>query len=111
MAMDLSLARGGRKNERVARPLRGLATDDSAEEEGLDPRLLQAIVDRVWGRETVVRLRFEKFEAALGDLRVELDGDLRIKVTLGERSKPPGGSGGQNIGLGASRRTTRDEGP
>ncbi len=65
---------------------RPVAMGISAEE--LDPRLLQAVVDKVWGKETVVRLKFEKFEAALGDLRVELDGDLRIKVTLGERAKP-----------------------
>lgn len=65
-------------------------------EEGgeLDPRLLQAFVEKVWGKETVVRLRFEKFEAALGDLRVELDGDLRIKVVVGDRSRPPAGTRG-----------------
>lgn len=59
------------------------------EEEAIDPRLLQAVLESVWGKETVVRLRFDRFEAALGDLRVELDGDLRIKVVIGDRSRPP----------------------
>ncbi|MEM3085584.1 MAG: hypothetical protein QXO51_01050 [Halobacteria archaeon] len=53
-----------------------------------DPELLRALVERVWGKETVVHLKFDRFEAALGELRVELDGDLRIKVVLGERPRP-----------------------
>lgn len=58
-------------------------------EEGADLRLLRAFAEKVWGRETVVHLRFDRFEAAMGDLKVELDGDLRIQVVLGARSGPP----------------------
>lgn len=54
---------------------------------GMDPDILKAVVERVWGKETTLRFRFESFEAALGDLRVVLDGDLRVKVVLGRRGE------------------------
>jgi hypothetical protein len=64
-----------------------MATEPAGDASDLE--FLRAFAEKVWGRETVVRLKFERFEAALGDLKVELDGDLRIKVVLGERSRAP----------------------
>lgn len=63
--------------------------DTDIADEGAGPQLLQALLEKVWGKETVVHLRFDRFEAALGDLHVELDGDLRIKVVVGDPKAPP----------------------